>query len=141
VRLGFFTFKDFTANMNVQSVTPFLLVIAPFVIAFLLEALVIYFFKIKRFWAALGVAILVNLIALAVLYGASLLISELGYHLNGLRLAFPVFFTFWWISVIVDGLLLQAFSRRSDARRIYLASILMNTLSFVFLYLFISNTH
>jgi len=127
--------------MNVQSVTPFLLIIAPFVIAFLLEALVIFFFKLKRLWPALGISILINLVALAVLYGASLAIGQLGYHLNGLRLPYPVFFTFWWLSVIVDGLLLQVFSRRSDARKIYLASIVMNTLSFVFLYLFISNTH
>lgn len=127
--------------MNVQSVTPFLLIVAPFLVAFLLEAFVIFFFKLRTFWAALVAAFAVNLVTLAVLYGAGLLIGLLGYSLNGLRLPFQVFFLFWWISVVFDGLLLQAFTKRPNTHLIYVASIVMNTVSYLFLYLFISNTH
>lgn len=127
--------------MNVQSIIPFLLIIAPFALAFLLEALVIYFFKVKRFWGSLGLSILINLFTIGVLYGASLLLTQLGYTMSGFRFPVQVVLTLWWVSVVVDGLLLQVFSQKARSRTVYLSSIVMNTVSYLFLYLFLSNSH
>lgn len=126
--------------MRFESFYPFLLLLAPFAIAYLAEAFVIYFFRLKRFWAALGVAILINLLSLVVLYGSGFLIGKLGYALNGLQLPLQVVLFFWWLSIITDGLLLQLFAKRAEAKAIYLCSIVMNTISWAFLYLFIINS-
>ncbi|HEV7331054.1 MAG TPA: hypothetical protein VGN63_08455 [Flavisolibacter sp.] len=127
--------------MTVESIYPFLLILLPFAIAFFAEALVIYFFKIRRFWASLGISIIINVLTLLLLYGSSLLLGKLGYELNGLLLPLQVILFFWWLSVIVDGALLQMFSQKKEKSQIYVASIVMNTLSYLFLYFFITNSH
>jgi hypothetical protein len=127
--------------MNADSILPFLLIVAPFAFAFLLEAAVLYFFKFKHFWAGVGTAIAVNLLSLAVLYGSSLLLNKLGYEFNGLRLPLQVILALWWLSVVADGLLLQLFSPKAEKRIVYTASLVMNTLSYLFLYFFITNSH
>lgn len=127
--------------MNVESIVPFILIITPFAIAFLLEALVIYFFKLKSFWAAVGVAYLMNLLSLAVLYGCSLLLGKLGYEFNGLRLPVQVMLALWWVSVIADALLLQLFAKKAEKSRVYFSSLVMNVFSYLFLYVFIVNSH
>jgi hypothetical protein len=125
--------------MQIESYYPFLLVIAPFAFAFLSEAFVIYFFRLKPFWAAVGMGILINLLSLGVLYVGSLLVGKLGYTLNGLQLPAQVTLFFWWLSVLTDGLLLQLFTKKATLDKIYLCSLVMNTLSWLFLYLFITN--
>jgi hypothetical protein len=128
--------------MNIQSLVPFLLILLKSLgIAFLLEALVIYFLKIKRFWPAVGVSVVVNLLALVVLYGAILLMEKLGYEFNGLQLPLQVLLALWWVSVIVDGLLLSAFSPKLPKKTIFLSSIVMNAISYLFLSFFIINNH
>src|SRR5690242_11211207 len=127
--------------MNIESLTPFLLIVAPFFFAFLLEALVIYFFKIKQFWGSVGTSFLINLLALVVLYFSCFLLSKIGYDLNILQFPIQVTLFLWWVSMLVDGVLLQIFSRHKEKRRIYLTSIVMNTISYLFLYFFISNSH
>ena len=127
--------------MNVESIYPFLLIVAPFAIAFFMEALVIYFFRIKVFWAAIGSSLVVNLVSLAVLYGSSLLLGKLGYEFNGLLLPLQVILFLWWLSVITDGILLQLFSSKTNKKTVYTASIVMNTVTYLFLYFFITNTH
>lgn len=126
--------------MRFESYYPFLLIIAPFAIAYLVEGFVIYFFRLKRFWSALGIAILINLLSLTVLYGSGFLLGKLGYALNGLQLPLQVVLFFWWLSSITDGLLLKIFAKRTEAKSIYLCSIIMNSISWFFLYLFIINS-
>lgn len=127
--------------MTPESVFPFLLLLLPFVLAFFAEGLVIYFFKIKGFWVSLGTAILINLFTLLVVYAFSLLLGKLGYEFNGLLLPLPVMLFFWWLSIVVDGLLLKLFFRRTDGKQLILASIVMNTFSYLLFYFFISNSH
>lgn len=127
--------------MNADSMLPFLLIVTPFAIAFLLEAAVLYFLRIKRFWPAVGISVAVNLLSLAVLYGSSLLLNKLGYEFNGLRLPLQVILACWWLSIIADGLLLQLFSPKAEKRMVYTASLVMNTVSYLFLYFFITNSH
>jgi hypothetical protein len=127
--------------MAVQSIFPFLLFLLPFAVAFLMEAVVIYFFKLKGFWASVGLSVLINVITLGVLYVSSLVVGKLGYVVNGLLVPIQVLLFFWWLSVIADGLLLQLFSSKAEKQRIYLASLVMNSISYLFLYFFISNSH
>jgi hypothetical protein len=127
--------------MNLETVSPFLLIVAPFFVAFLLEAFVIYFFRLKRFWASAGIAFLINLLSLGVLYGSSLLVGKLGYEFNGLQLPLQVVLFLWWLSIVADGILLRFFAKNTERKRIYLCSIVMNTLSYFFLYFFITNSH
>lgn len=127
--------------MNVQSITPVLLVIAPFALAFLLEAVVIWRFKIKPFWKSVGLSVFINLLTLCVLFGAGFLIGQLGYRFNGLRVPLQVFLLFWWLSVLVDGLLLQGLARQITTKRIYVSSLVMNAVSYLFLYLFVAYSH
>ena len=126
--------------MQFENYYPFLLILAPFAIAYLLEALVIYFFRLKRFWPAIGVSVLINLLTLLILYGSSLLLGKLGYQLNGLLLPLQVVLLFWWLSILTDGYLLQLLTKKAKNERIYLCSILMNTLSWILLYFFILNS-
>lgn len=127
--------------MNTESVLPFLLIIAPFAIAFLLEAIVIYFFKLKSFGKSVLVSVGVNLFSLVVLYGCTLLLGKLGYEFNGLRLPLQVILTLWWLSIISDALLLQLFSPKTEKKIVFSASIVMNSLSYLFIYFFITNSH
>lgn len=127
--------------MNADSILPFLLIVAPFAIAFLLEAAVLYFLRIKRIWPAVGTAIAINLLSLAVLYGSSLLLNKLGYEFTGLRLPLQVILALWWLSVVADGLLLQLFAPKAEKQAVYTASLVMNSLSYLFLYYFITNSH
>ena len=127
--------------MTIDSILPFLLIVAPFAIAFFVEALVIYFSRIKRFWPALGLSVVINLVTMAVLYGSSLLLAKLGYEFNGLQLPVQVVLFLWWLSVLADGLLLSLFASNAPRKNVYLASIAMNTISYAFLFFFITNSH
>lgn len=127
--------------MTPDSIFPFLLILLPFALAFFVEALVVYFFRIRRFWVSLVSVIVINLFTLLLLYGSSLLLGKLGYEFNGLRLALPVLLFFWWLSVMADGALLKLFFRKANGKQVYLASIVMNTLSYLLLYFFITNSH
>ena len=127
--------------MTLESTLPFLLILLPFAIAFFVEGLVIYFFKMKRFWSSIGTATIINLLTLLLHYGSSIMLGKLGYEFNGLLLPLQVIFFFWWLSVIVDGALLQLFFLKEEKKRLYVASLVMNTISFLFLYFFITNSH
>ncbi|RYF81830.1 MAG: hypothetical protein EON98_11895 [Chitinophagaceae bacterium] len=128
--------------MNVESFLPFLLILAPFAIAFFIEALVLYFFKLKKFWGSVGVSVLINLVSVALVYFiGSFILSKVGYEFNGLQLQLPVVAFICWVSIIVEGLLLQLFCRTAEKKTIFLASIVMNILSYAFLYFFIANSH
>jgi len=131
--------------MSIESLTPFLIVLAIFLIAFLIEALVLYFFKLKKFWASFGISVLVNLVSLTLIYYvAAAVLHALGYDMgkyNGLNLQLPVVAFLWWFSVVVEGLLLCFFFSRHELKRAFIASIFMNFLSMLFLYAFIINSH
>ena len=128
--------------MNMESFVPFILIFAPFIIAFLLEAIVLYFFRLKKFWGSVGLSFLVNLVSIVLVYFvASLVLSKVGYEFNGLQLDVPVVTFLWWFSIIAEGLLLKPFTRGLETKRIFMASILMNTISYLFLYLFIVYSH
>jgi hypothetical protein len=128
--------------MNAESLLPFFLIIAPFTIAFLLEAVVLYYFRIQPVTRTTGVAIAVNIVNLAIIFFAVMpLVVRLGYDFNGLNLPIQVVVFLWWFSSWADGLLLTFFLRKQDKSRIFAASILMNFLSYLFLYIFIVNSH
>lgn len=126
--------------MNIESLLPLFLLLAVFLAAFLLEALVIVSFKLKKFWAALGISLLVNLVSLALLYFvAGPVLSALGYDVgkpSGLNRQLQVVLFLWWFSVVAEGGLLWLFLRRPEKKSAFLASIIMNLVSFLFLYLF-----
>ncbi|MDB5208394.1 MAG: hypothetical protein JWR72_3469 [Flavisolibacter sp.] len=128
--------------MNIESLLPFLLIIAPFAIAFFTESLVLYYFRLQRIWGAIGIAVGINLFLLAIIFFAVMpLLRQLGYEFDGLYLHIQVVVFLWWFSSVADGLLLSLFLRKQDKARIFAASILMNFLSYLFLYIFIVNSH
>ena len=130
--------------MDIESVVPFLLILAPFALAFFIETLVLYFFKLTSFWAGFGIIILVNLVSLAIIYYAGgPLIGKLGYagQFNGLDLPIQVIAFLCWLSIIIDGLLLSLFLKRHQKKQIFSASIVANILSYLFLHLFIVFSH
>lgn len=135
-----FLLTDFDDRMNFESLSPFLLLVAPFVVAFFMEAIVMYFFTIRSFWPSVGLSFFINLLSLGVLYVGSIFLSKLGYGFDGLRLPLPVVFAFWWLSVVADSAFLGLFSK-GQKRLVYRCSIVMNTFSYLFLYLFITNSH
>lgn len=131
--------------MNLESLDLFLLVLAPFLAVFVIEALVMFFFKLRGFWASLGLSILVNLISFILIYfAASPFLSLLGYDLgkfNGLNLSLPVVSFLTWFSIVIDGIMLQVLNRQLDRKKIFVASIVMNILSYFFFYFFIINSN
>lgn len=135
-----FLFTDFYDLMNLESLSPFLLLLAPFAIAFFMEALVVYFFRLKPFWLSVGLCFLINLLTLGVLYAGSVLLSKLGYRFDGLLLPLQILLLFWWLSVVADGFFLFLFSKKGK-QIVYFCSLVMNSLSYLFLYIFIANTH
>ena len=126
--------------MNFESIVAFLLIVAPVIIGFLIEALVIYLFKIRHFWGSIGLSLIVNLISLVLVYAGTVLISKLGYAFDGLQMPLQVVLTLWWLSTLSDGAILHYFFK-GEKKRAYLCSILMNFLSYAFLYIFISLSH
>lgn len=127
--------------MDFESLRPFLIIVLQTIgIVLLIEAVVIYFFKIRRFWAAVGIAVLINLLSLILLYAGASIAEKLGYEFNGLQLPVQVMLFLWWLSVISDGFLLQLTAGKMDRQKLYLSSLLMNTLSFLFLYFFVVNS-
>lgn len=128
--------------MNIESFLPFLLVVAPFAIAFFTESLVLYYFRLRPMWGAIAIATAVNLLSLAIIFFAVLpLIKKLGYELSGFNLQPQVMVFLWWFSSVADGVLLTIFLPKPDKSKIFAASILMNFISFLFLYIFIVNSH
>lgn len=122
-----------------------LLLLGFFAVVFAIEADVLSSFKLQPFWAALGLSVLLNLVSFALLYfAASALLSLLGYEtagLDGLNRQPQVILFLWWFSVVAEGLLLLAFLRKAEPKRILIAAILMNVLSFLFLYGFVEFSH
>jgi hypothetical protein len=57
-----------------------------------------------------------------------------------LRLPLQVVLALWWLSVISDAVLLQFISRTEKAA-VYRSSIVMNVISYFFLYFFIIGSH
>lgn len=123
--------------MQVESYYPFLLVLAPFAFAFLAEALVIYLFRLKPLGAALRIGLLINLLSLLVIFGGVVLLKAMGYTIGGLQLPLQVILFFWWLSTSTDGFLLRLFTKDLPAEKSFLCSIVMNSVSWLFLYLFI----
>lgn len=126
--------------MNIESLLPFFLLLAVLLFAFAVEAAVMAFFKLKKFWPAVGVSLLVNLASLALIYFlAAPFLSLLGYDIgkpNGLNMQVQVILFLWWFAAVTEGILLSLFLRRQKKPQIFLVSVVMNTASFVFLYVF-----
>ena len=128
--------------MNAQSLVPILLLIMPFVLAFLIEALVIYFFKLYSFWRAIGFSFIINILTIGIMAFAVVpIIGKLGYTIDGLQSPPPVFVFLWWVSAVVDGFLLMLLPPRKKNQSVFIASILMNAVSYLFLYFFIVYSH
>ena len=131
--------------MNFESLLPFFVILGVFLFAFFLEAIVVYAFKIKTFWKALGITIVVNLVSLLLIYFlAAAFLSKLGYEIgqfNGLNLQPQVIAFMWWFSSIAEGLLLQFFTGKHERKKAFTAAIIMNAISYLFLYFFITNSH
>ncbi|HYO22943.1 MAG TPA: hypothetical protein VER36_11100 [Flavisolibacter sp.] len=131
--------------MNFESLLPLLFFLGIFLFAFFIEALVIYFSRLKTFWKSVGMAMLLNAISMAVIYFvAAPLLSTLGYQIgqfNGLNLPVHVAIFLCWLSIMIEGAILRFFSRTATIERIFGASILMNILSFLFLHFFIAYSH
>lgn len=126
--------------MNLESLLPFFLLLAFLLFAFAAEAAVMAFFKLKKFWRAFGISVMLNLASLALIYFlAAPFLSFLGYDIgkpNGLNMQIQVILFLWWFAVVTEGLLLSLFLRNQKKSQIFLASIAMNTASFAFLYVF-----
>ncbi|HZH67424.1 MAG TPA: hypothetical protein VEY10_21205 [Flavisolibacter sp.] len=128
--------------MNAESLLPFLFIIAPFAIAFILEAIVLYYFRLQPVKRIIGITIAINLISVGIIFFAAMpLLAKLGYQFNGLNLPPQLVVFLWWFSSVVDGVTLTLFLRKHDKARLFMASILMNFLSYLFLYIFIVNSH
>lgn len=135
-----FCFLQIFTAMNFESLVPFLLFVAPFVVAFFLEALILCFFKLQTFWIGVGLSFLVNVLSLGMLSFGVRLLSSLGYAFDGMLFPVQAILALWWLSVVVDGLLLQLFIKKKK-EAVYVASLVMNTVSYGFLYFMIANTH
>ncbi len=126
--------------MNIESLFPLFLILAVLVLAFALEAAVMAAFKLRKFWPSLGLSVWLNLTSFLLIYFlAKPFLSALGYDIgkaSGLNLEFQVIGFLWWFSVVVEGLLLSLFLRKVERRRIFIAAIVMNLASFIFLYVF-----
>lgn len=128
--------------MNIESLLPFILLFSPFILAFIVEALVIYSFKLRPFLTSLGISVLVNLISIALIhFVASFILAKIGYELNGLNLQVQVLLFLCWFSIVVEGFVLQFLLKKPEKKKIFLASVAMNALSFLFLYFFIEYSH
>ena len=128
--------------MNIESLLPFILLFSPFLLAFIIEAAVIYFFKLRPFLTSLGISFLVNIFSIALIhFFASYVLSKIGYELNGLNLPIQVILFLCWFSILVEGFLLKLLIKNEVKKTVFIASIVMNVFSYLFLYLFIEYSH
>lgn len=126
--------------MNLESLLPLFILLAVFLLAFATEALVMAFFKLKKFLPAFGISVVVNLASLVLLYFfASRFLSVLHYDIgkpNGLNTQFQVMAFLWWFCTMTEGIFLSLLLRREQKEKVFLVAAVMNLASFVFLYVF-----
>jgi len=107
------------------------------VFAIFAEAVVMLLFKLNRFGKCLLDSSIVNIASLVV--GFMIFESRLvrGEGRNG-DLSLPSWLTLFAITAIVEGLLLMLLNRKLPRARIWLASIVMNLVSYLALYIDLS---
>lgn len=110
----------------------------PFVLFFifcgLAGGLVLYAFRINRFWTGVKQMLLTCFLNFILIFLIWQLVSRLGYNLGLPRHRTPLLILFWLISVITEAILLKAMNRKSAWERIFIASITMNLAAYIVIY-------
>ena len=104
------------------------------VVCGLLEGLIIYIFKIRKYWTAVGHALLVNIVSLM----AGFLVLPFFNNYDNDRVALIKFLSITFIvTVIIEGILLKVLNKKIFWKSIFAAAIIMNLLTYIILYLII----
>jgi hypothetical protein len=98
----------------------------------LVETLVVYFMKVRHFAKALLHTTLVNIASVLFIVLAWPIVNSLDIDEDKLFPMLPILF---FASIIIEGLLLKTLNKQQSGKRLFIASLLMNTASFGMLYL------
>ena len=104
------------------------------VVCGLLEGMVIYLFRIRRYPVAIGHALVVNIVSLLAGYLLWPLISRIGLDLGSKRLQLPTLAFLWLLTVLIEAPVLKLLNRAQAWERVFMASIVMNFLSYLIFY-------
>jgi hypothetical protein len=105
------------------------------VVCILCEAVVIALFRLNRFARAIASAALVNAITIAVMFVVWPLVSSMDIDEDKVFPLLPILF---FTAILVEGTVLWLLNRTVSAKKIFLVSAVMNTVSFGALYLILS---
>lgn len=115
------------------------LLLLPFVVFLVVCALtgglIVYLFKINRFWPAAGQMLGISLVNTLIIFLLWFLLSRMGYAVSVARFRAPVLLLSWLVSVFVEGGLLKLLNASQPLKAIFLASMVMNLIAFVVIYL------
>ena len=118
-----------------EFVLPALIAGAFLLLSCFLEAMVLYFFRISRLGRSFVTALLLNIFSILTLYLLWPLTTRMG--IDTARW-FPLFPMLWLVSVLVEFMLLRFLARHQTWTKRVLVVVVMNILSFLFLYLALS---
>ncbi|HVT83725.1 MAG TPA: hypothetical protein VHD35_00915 [Chitinophagaceae bacterium] len=97
----------------------------------LIEAVVMVLFKIGNFWKAFSHSSIVNIVSTIVGY---ILINQLD-PLSGKISSLEQWLIFYWVTVVMEGLLMMLLFTHTSKSKLWLVTVVMNLVSYVFLYL------
>lgn len=101
-------------------------------VCILFEAIIITLFKINRFSKSVMHSGVINIISLLVIYFIWPLLSDI--NINESKL-FPLLPLLWFVTVVVEGLLLLFLNQQINWKKIFAAAAVMNFVSFLIIYL------
>ena len=104
----------------------------------IVEGLVIFLFKINRFWRSVGHATIVKVASLIAGFGVFALLKQSQWVDKAELTSSPESYTLWaglfLLTVIIEGLLLKALNRSRPMGRVFLASIVMNLITYIIIF-------
>lgn len=101
-------------------------------VCILFEAIIITLFKINRFSKSVMHSGVINIISLLVIYFIWPLLSDI--NINESKL-FPLLPLLWFVTVVVEGLLLLFLNQKQNWKKLFAAAAVMNFVSFLIIYL------
>lgn len=129
------TIMNFYLPYNNSAIHGVLYVILFIGLTILIEGLVLLLFKIENAEKSFLYSLIVNLASLGAVYVLSSLVNQLINSMTqpGMTLRWALLFT---IVVLIEGFLLLVLTKKKPKERVWLATLVMNLLSYVVLYSF-----
>jgi hypothetical protein len=125
-------------------VSAYLLLLLPVLLILfilLVEGLILYLFRIGKLMRSIGYAFVANGTSFLFCVFVAGLVNLIGYHVSITSIPLPVLLLFCWLSIIIEAIIIKLLHRTTNTTQVFMASILLNFVTFLFFYLFLLFSH